>query len=158
VKRLTTKRAPTEGAGRSRNFGTPYKPRGSWERSARSTRMIGGKPKTWGRGTGDELQQAEGVPEGTAAQSRERSHWRAGCGESRTSGSVGGGWKRAVRQRAGRLPDTSRKVAGISSKKRIEWIALLLKRKMLHRLLVGFLRVGKRQARVDFQRGSALMP
>ena len=29
---------------------------------------------------------------------------------SRMHGSVGGGWKRAVRQRAGRLPFTSRKV------------------------------------------------
>ena len=42
---------------------------------------------------------------------------RAVCGERRMHGSVGGGWKRAARQRAGRLPFTSRKVAGISGTK-----------------------------------------
>src|SRR4051794_5141183 len=33
-------------------------------------------------------------------------HWRAGCAERRTSGSEGGGWKRAVRRTAPRWPPT----------------------------------------------------
>jgi len=79
--------------------------------------MLGVMPKTWGRDTGGEIQQAEGVPEGAKAQSAERSHWRAGCREIGLSGSGRGGWKRVWEQITHWPPTSHQEVARRSLRK-----------------------------------------
>ena len=63
--------------------------------------MIGVMPDTGGRGTGNEILTGEGtgreMRKSCSMLARdEPCYWRAGCGESRLSGSVRGGRKRVV--------------------------------------------------------------